>query len=416
MRVTQLNIQSRGTGADRCARELFDRLPGLGVPSRLWVSRRAESDPPGVDVIGRAYERWLAPLEAFPDLTDWRHRGSIVSLRSLGPPSCDLLHAHILHSGWASIRAVHEVCERMPVVWTLHDEWAPKLGLTYDLSGKITPSEVKALSHGPLRWIPYHRYHENYKWRRTRAFLRQWLPQPRVVLCPSRYLLNLTERSGVFRESELVHLPNGVVMPELAESTGDREQARARFGIPPHRKVVLMISADLAQAHKGIGLGLEALRALRALHAPGDLHLLLLGARAQRVAREVPELSVTCAETHDDREIAQAYRAADVTLIPSLGENLPYVALESLACETPIVAFPIGGMREIAGEDERGLIADGLDPLALTRLLRRLLADAEERARLGRNGRAWVRAECDMESYLRRVVDIYRGALADRAR
>ena len=36
-----------------------------------------------------------------------------------------------------------------------------------------------------------------------------------------------------------------------------------------------------------------------------------------------------------DAKLAQMYRAADVTIMPSTADNLPYVALESFACETP---------------------------------------------------------------------------------
>ena len=81
MRVLQLNIHYRGTGADRCARELYQRLPGLGIESSMWVSDRGVGDDAAVRAIRSGWERHLLPLEAFPDLTDWRHRGSITALR-----------------------------------------------------------------------------------------------------------------------------------------------------------------------------------------------------------------------------------------------------------------------------------------------------------------------------------------------
>ena len=83
MRVLQLNMQYQGTGADRCARELHEELPGLGIQSSLWVGRQQSGDPPGMRPMQAPWERFLAPLEAFPDLTDWRHRGSIRSLSSI---------------------------------------------------------------------------------------------------------------------------------------------------------------------------------------------------------------------------------------------------------------------------------------------------------------------------------------------
>jgi len=118
----------------------------------------------------------------------------------------------------------------------------------------MSPSDVKRLSHGPIRYIPYHRYHENYKWRRTRHFLDRYRPQPKVVICPSEYMAGLARSSGVFPRSEIVHIPNATRMLDRPETTMDRAEAKAALGLSTDRPALLMVSADLAQAHKGIGL------------------------------------------------------------------------------------------------------------------------------------------------------------------
>ena len=64
MRVLQINKDYVGTGADRCARELFEELPRLGIASALWVARRRAGEPRGVQGIQNPWERALAPLEA----------------------------------------------------------------------------------------------------------------------------------------------------------------------------------------------------------------------------------------------------------------------------------------------------------------------------------------------------------------
>jgi glycosyltransferase involved in cell wall biosynthesis len=404
-------MQYRGAGADRCARELYEDLPAQGVESSMWVSERRPADPPEILGLKRAWERFVAPLEAFPDLTDWRHRGSISFLNSISHRDFDLVHIHNIHSGSFSIKAVRELTNRFPCVWTLHDEWAPKLGLTYDLTGKISPARVKELSRGPIRYIPYHRYHENYKWRRTRDFLREWLPQPRFVICPSRYMADLANESGVFPRSGIVHIPNGTRMCDIAGAHIDRAKARHGLGLDPNRPVVLMISADLAQAHKGIDLGIAALRAVR---APWQPQLLLLGPSGTTVAKNIAPLEAICISISDDDALARAYRAADLTVIPSLGENFPYVGLESLACETPIVSFAIGGMSELTGANERGFACETLDPAEMARHIEFLLSNASARNKMGQAGASWVRNVCGMSGYLKSVVRTYQEALYDR--
>ncbi len=112
-----------------------------------------------------------------------------------------------------------------------------------------------------------------------------------------------------------------------------------------------------------------------------------------------------------DAELARAYRAADVTLIPSMCDNFPYVALESLACQTAIAGFRVGGVAEIIGENERGLIAERFDTGQLRANLNRLLTDDALRQRLVQAGHDWVAQECAMDAYVRRIRDVYQSCL-----
>jgi glycosyltransferase involved in cell wall biosynthesis len=410
MRVLQLNIDYSGTGADRCARELYEELPKLGIETTMWVSRRRASLPRPVRAIQQGWERYLTPLEAFPDLTDWRHRGSIAALRSISSKDFDLVHIHNIHSGWISLRAIRDLTERFPCVWTLHDEWAPKRGLTYDLTGKMSPAHVKQLSHGLIRHVPYHRYHENYKWRRTRNFLDKQMPQPKIVICPSQYMADLAQEAGVFPHSHIVHLPNGTRMLDIPESTMDRAKAKAMLGLSPNRPTILMVSADLAQAHKGIGLGAAAIKAVGNRR---DVEVILLGKSADALKQLLHPISTVCLQASDDATLAAAYRAADVTLLPSLGENLPYVALESLACGTPLVSFAIGGMPEIIGHNDRGIVCGAIDPVEMSTHLEHLLSHPGVRASMGEQGYQWVRSHCAMAQYLQEIAAVYKRALVN---
>ncbi|HVJ06286.1 MAG TPA: glycosyltransferase [Candidatus Saccharimonadales bacterium] len=409
MRVLQLNIHYSGSGADRCAHELYEDLPSVGIQTAMWVSDRNPGDSPDVRALRFPWERWLLPLETFPDLTDWRHLGSIRSLQSISKKDFDLVHIHIIHSGWISIRAVRELTERIPCVWTLHDEWAPNRGITCDLTGKITAADVKRLSRGPIRYIPYHRYHENFKWRRTRRFLESWMPEPQAVICPSRYMADLAQTSGVFPHSKIVHIPNGTRMPDNPAVHMDRNEARRSFGLSPNQPVVLMVSADLAQAHKGIDLGI---RAIKEINPNFGTQVLLLGRAGQQITdalRPIPAVSVCAA---DDATLARAYRAADITIIPSLADNFPYIGLESLSCGTPLVSFPVSGMPEMIGKNERGIVCSAIDAAEMSLHLRRLIADSEFRQQAGARGSAWVKENCGMRMYLNKIAQLYRQVLS----
>jgi len=378
----------------------------------MWIGRYSPNLPDGVTYIPERWERWLSPLEALPHAADWRHRGSIARLRSISKDQFDLVHLHNIYGGWLSMRSVQELTERMPCVWTLHDEWAPNRGLTSNLTGKMTQAEVKALSRGALRYAPYDRYHENFRWRSMRRLLDQWMPRPRIVVCPSAYMTEKSRASGVFPRSTVLHVPNGSTMPEVANARMDRAEARRSFGLSSGAGVVLMAAADLSEAHKGIHL---AIRALKGIEPELNVQALLLGRSAEGVEEALRPLRCVSAYASDDEMLARAYRAADLTIIPSLAENFPYVGLESLACETPLVASPVGGMPEMVGKNERGRVCAAIDAEEMSRHIAELLGRRELREALGASGAAWVRERCGMDAYLVRMKEVYRQAVGCEA-
>ncbi len=81
------------------------------------------------------------------------------------------------------------------------------------------------------------------------------------------------------------------------------------------------------------------------------------------------------------RELPLFYSAADVCVIPSYYESFSLVALESLACGTPVVATSVGGAKSFIHQGETGFIVDDNAPCRLAEkidlLLSRPRMDAE---------------------------------------
>jgi D-inositol-3-phosphate glycosyltransferase len=68
-------------------------------------------------------------------------------------------------------------------------------------------------------------------------------------------------------------------------------------------------------------------------------------------------------------ELADWYRAADMTVVPSYNESFGLVALESQACGTPVVAASVGGLRTAVKDGLSGVLVDGHEPDTWARAL-----------------------------------------------
>jgi len=84
------------------------------------------------------------------------------------------------------------------------------------------------------------------------------------------------------------------------------------------------------------------------------------------------------------------YVAADVTVLPSHYESFGMVALEAMACGSPVVASRVGGLTTTVRDGVTGFLVPEGDVTALAGRLEALLADADLRWRLGREGVRWA--------------------------
>lgn len=112
-------------------------------------------------------------------------------------------------------------------------------------------------------------------------------------------------------------------------------------------------------------------------------------------------------------ELAALIDAHDAIVVPSLWECWPYVALEALSRNRPVLATAVGGLREIVVDGESGLLSPETSYSAITDLLERAFAERDS-----------LRQMVDAERPLRRfkeltnpqvVIDGYRRVIEDCA-
>src|SRR4030043_404441 len=161
----------------------------------------------------------------------------------------------------------------------------------------------------------------------------------------------------------------------------DKETARKELGLD-HQKVILFVGR--IDPLKGLEHLLGALTYIEGEKPP----LLMVVGGDEHSQGQVQVLQQTAKDLHIENRVAFVgsvaqqklplfYSAADVCAIPSYYESFGMVALESLACGTPIVANNVGGMRHMVNHDEMGRIVSDNSPRNLASEITELFRQPE---------------------------------------
>lgn len=165
---------------------------------------------------------------------------------------------------------------------------------------------------------------------------------------------------------------------------GDKEASRRDLGIPPGARV--LVTVGYLEPVKGHSFLIDAMTEVE--ERAGDVRLYILGDGSLRhkLLDQVEERGLTKVvrfvhEPLPSPGIARWMSAADLFVLPSLGEGNPTVMFECLGCGRPFVGTSVGGIPDVIGSEELGLLCPPGDASALAGAILEALGrrwDAEE--------------------------------------
>lgn len=109
------------------------------------------------------------------------------------------------------------------------------------------------------------------------------------------------------------------------------------------------------------------------------------GLRTDDFLAEIPNARALGRLDHD--QVREAYRRADLLLFPTRLEGLPLVAMEAMACGTPVIASDTASLPEVITHDVTGALCRKDDADDFVAAIRRLTADADKRRTMGQAAR-----------------------------
>lgn len=189
-----------------------------------------------------------------------------------------------------------------------------------------------------------------------RKMLRRTLLSADRVIAVSQALKASMVSLGLPSERVSV-IPNGVDPGKFAPVP--KQEAKDALHLSSHR---LVLSVGNLTENKGMEFLVKALHILIYQRHRTDLHLAIVGDGPCRCALKELVVSlnlldyVTLVGSVPHHELSRWYNAADVFCLASAREGLPNVILEALACGTPVVATPVGGIPEVISSERVGLL------------------------------------------------------------
>ena len=287
-------------------------------------------------------------------------------VREIAP---NIIHLHNIHGGYFQTDLLPKLAKIAPVVWTFHDMFPITGHCAYSFEcekWKTGCGNCERLDIYPSIKKDRTKFLWNYK-------NRIYNSADFTIVTPSLWLKKCVEQSFL-KNKDIRLIYNGIDLETFKKI--DKAKARKELVLPQDKKIVLF-SADggVKNPFKG---GEFVFQSLEKLKNRSDILFLNIGGKNEEKSENWLDFGyVSKPET-----MAKLYSAADIYLFPTLADNCPLTAIESLACGLPVVTFETGGVPEIVENEKSGSVVEYKNGEMLISALEKLLDDDKLREKM----------------------------------
>ena len=173
-----------------------------------------------------------------------------------------------------------------------------------------------------------------------------------------------------------------------------KDEAREFLGVPATKKIILYVGR--IEPLKGIDTLIKAVAQLRI--DIEQVTLAIIGGdpnvSSERMSQEMARLQKMCEDLglggmvvflgkRAQNTLPYYYSAAEVLVMPSHYESFGMVALEAMACGTPVIASQVGGLAFLVQDGETGYHVPDQEPSQLSEKLTLLLGNPDQHDAMG---------------------------------
>lgn len=301
----------------------------------------------------------------------------------------DVIHLHWVTKflDWNSFFTIN----KKPIVWTLHD-MAPYSGGNHCINDKNINKAFKLLSR-----------QEDIK---TRLLQHQNI-RP---VGPSQWQTDNASQSKAMSNFESVHIPNCLTnfnFQHIGIHYKNEIKLKNKFNIDD--KILFFVGDQLGLERKGFKY---LYKALHNIESPLTLMVVGHGFEDKYFKGLSQHTIRNMGPIYEEYKLAELYQIADAIISPSIEDNLPNIMLESFACGTPFIGFPIGGIKEYVISNYNGHLCKQIDAHELAEGIKEILF-AEKRINYAENCLSTYQNNFTPEVVTNKYISLYHKILAN---
>lgn len=410
MKILYLSYSDIRGGASIGAYRLHQGFLNNQIKSNLVVHKKFSDD---FTVFGphtnfKKIVNYLKPQFIKIVLKTQKHRNKVDHSINLLPSNlhkfinksdADIVILHWVGAEMISIAEIGKITK--PLVWRLADQWAFCGAEHYTLPGqdvRYREGYTKQNKSEGDKGLDI----DKWTWKRK---VKHWLNKDMTIVTGSKWLADCARVSYLHRNKKIEVIPSGINTNVYKPI--DKQIARDILNLPQDRKLILFGSMSASSdPRKGFHLLQPALQKLTE-KSNIDMAAVVFGASRPQQA---PDFQMPCfylSILQDDWSLALAYSAADVFVLPTMQDNLPYTVIEAMCCQTPCVSFEIGGLPEMIDHMENGYLAPPFDTEALAEGLQLILEKDQLRQNMSIQCREKALQEYDVNVQVSRYMNLF---------
>lgn len=263
-----------------------------------------------------------------------------------------IIHLHWISFGFIPLLSLLKIKKHF--FWTMHDMWAMTGGCHY--TGNCSKFETGCNKCPQLNSKHYYDL-SFFSFKLKSAILKRC---DFTIICCSNWLADEFRKSTILNDKKIVVIPNTI--DSSLYSPRSIFESRRALGLPIDKNIILISAlASAEDSRKGFKFLIEALKIIKNQNIEifNSLKLIVLGSSSSELFIEGLDIQFF-GKINDEILMPIIYSASDLSVAPSIQENLSNSVMESLSCGTPVAAFNIGGMPDMIIPGFTGELADSI--------------------------------------------------------